>query len=93
MKISETIDLCRAEAGWECSAVVAFSWVCFGAALYFMAFQAGLLEFKYHPNEVGVISPSTIASVPKAASTFHFVKRQSNLSTLRKGGALSLEPT
>ncbi len=73
MKISEAIDLCAVEANRTWSAVVVFSWIGFGAALYFLAAQAGLLEFTYHPNELGVISPTTIARIPKAARMFHFV--------------------
>lgn len=73
MKIAEAKDLCRSEANWTWSAVVVFSWLCFGAALYFMADQAGLFHFTYRPNEIGVISPATIARVPKIARTFHFI--------------------
>lgn len=38
-----------------------------------MVDQAGLLEFTYRANEIGVISPTTLARVPKIARTFHFI--------------------
>lgn len=49
------------------------SWLAYGAAVYFMAVEAGIIQFAYQPNDIGVISPTTIARIPKIARTFHFV--------------------
>jgi hypothetical protein len=73
MKISKAIDFLRTEADWTWSAVVILSWLGFGAAVYFISDQAGLWTFPYTPNDLGIISPTTMARVPKAARVFHFV--------------------
>ncbi len=73
MKITEVIETRRMKDDWAWSAVVVFSWVAYGAAVYFLLTQTGIIHFTYHPNEAGVISLTTIARVPKIARTVHFI--------------------
>lgn len=73
MKITEAIETCRLKDNWAWSAAVVFSWVAYGAAVYFLLAHTGIIHFTYYPNEVGVISPTTIARVPKIARTVHFI--------------------
>jgi len=73
MRISEALDFLKTDNHWSWSVIVACSWACFGSALYFMAVQGALFEFTYHPNEFGIISPTTIACIPKSARLFYFL--------------------